>query len=209
MIILSHRGYWKSTEEKNSIPAFDRSFKYNFGTETDIRDRDEQLVISHDPANIRSILVDSVFDSYVNHGQKSPLALNIKADGLQKILSTTLEKYNIQNYFVFDMSVPDMIGYINEGLNVFTRQSEIETLPILYEKCKGVWIDCFNSDWIDENTIKFHLLQRKQVCLVSPELHKRPFEKEWERLKKMSTILNSDVMLCTDFPEQALGFFHG
>lgn len=38
MQILSHRGYWKSMEEKNSIIAFDRSFFSLYGLETDLRD---------------------------------------------------------------------------------------------------------------------------------------------------------------------------
>ena len=38
-------------EEKNSSTAFDRSFSLNFGTETDIRDFNGDLVISHDIAN--------------------------------------------------------------------------------------------------------------------------------------------------------------
>ena len=37
LIILSHRGYWLQTEEKNSRKAFERSFFMGFGTETDIR----------------------------------------------------------------------------------------------------------------------------------------------------------------------------
>lgn len=35
MIILSHRGYWKETHEKNLPIAFERSFSLGFGTETD------------------------------------------------------------------------------------------------------------------------------------------------------------------------------
>ncbi|BDM05064.1 hypothetical protein THJ046_08940 [Campylobacter jejuni] len=38
MKILSHRGYWKNKQEKNSITAFDRSFLNSYGLETDLRD---------------------------------------------------------------------------------------------------------------------------------------------------------------------------
>ena len=48
MEILSHRGYWKTVTEKNTIIAFKRSFNLGFGTETDIRDLNGNLVISHD-----------------------------------------------------------------------------------------------------------------------------------------------------------------
>ena len=48
MIILSHRGYWKSEEERNQEVAFHHSFDLGYGTETDIRDIQGKLVISHD-----------------------------------------------------------------------------------------------------------------------------------------------------------------
>lgn len=38
MIIISHRGFWKNIEEKNSIKAFERSFINSYGLETDLRD---------------------------------------------------------------------------------------------------------------------------------------------------------------------------
>lgn len=51
MIVLSHRGYWKNSLEKNKFVAFERSFSMGFGTETDIRDFNGELVISHDIAD--------------------------------------------------------------------------------------------------------------------------------------------------------------
>ena len=48
MRIISHRGYWNTPAEKNTIHAFQRSFALGFGTETDIRDLKGELVISHD-----------------------------------------------------------------------------------------------------------------------------------------------------------------
>jgi len=208
MIILSHRGYWKLPEEKNTNKAFKRSFSLDYGTETDIRDHAGGLVISHDPSQKEAMSVESLFLTYTSQGKKLPLALNIKADGLQKLLLAALSKYNINDYFVFDMSVPDMLEYINSGLKVFTRQSELEFTPVLYEKSQGVWIDSFISNWIDEATIKSHIDNEKQVCIVSPELHKRPFKEEWYRLKRMSITGNPEVMLCTDYPEQARSFFN-
>jgi nucleoside-diphosphate-sugar epimerase len=48
MNIISHRGFWLKDEEKNTIQAFERSFEFGFGTETDIRDYKGELVISYD-----------------------------------------------------------------------------------------------------------------------------------------------------------------
>lgn len=209
MIILSHRGYWKSPNEKNTLCAFDRSFSLAFGTETDLRDRGGELVISHDPARNDTLLAEVFFSAYRQHAKNVPLALNIKADGLQSLLAAALSEYQILNYFVFDMSVPDMISYIKTGLKVFTRQSDYEPNPVLYEPSHGVWIDGFNSDWVDSTTIEKHLKHGKQVCLVSPELHGRPFEPFWERLMNMPVSTSPDVMICTDHPEQARKIFYG
>jgi hypothetical protein len=209
MIILSHRGYWKSAEEKNALVAFERSFSLAFGTETDMRDRDGELVISHDPAMGGALPAKAFFSAYRQHVQDIPLALNIKADGLQKLLAAALLEYQIQNYFVFDMSVPDMIAYIKTGFRVFTRQSDYEPNPVLYEQCQGVWVDNFDTDWVDEATLDKHLNHGKQVCLVSPDLHGRPYEAFWEKLARMPVTTNSNVMLCTDYPEQARKIFHG
>lgn len=52
MKILSHRGYWKNKQEKNSIAAFDRSFLNLYGLETDLRDvGGGGIVVSHDMAS--------------------------------------------------------------------------------------------------------------------------------------------------------------
>ena len=173
-----------------------------------MRDIDGKLVISHDPALRGALSVKDFFSAYKQHAQNLPLALNIKADCLQKMLATVLSEYQIQNYFVFDMSVPDMIGYINAGLRVFTRQSEYEPNPVLYEQSQGVWADSFNENWIDEATLENHLNRGKQVCLVSPDLHGRPFEAFWERLARMSVTTSPELMICTDHPEQARKIFH-
>jgi len=83
MIIISHRGYWLDETEKNSLAAFNRSFSLGFGTETDVRDWDGKLVISHDPANSESLSLEQLLKLYLQYPSKPTLALNIKADGLQ------------------------------------------------------------------------------------------------------------------------------
>ena len=115
MKILSHRGYWQKTSEKNSQIAFERSFSHSFGTETDIRDRCGQLVISHDMPDESAMSVDSFFSLYKSFQCDLPLALNIKADGLQTPLQNLLLHYEILNSFVFDMAVPDLKIYLDAG----------------------------------------------------------------------------------------------
>ena len=208
MIILSHRGYWKTLIEKNQPISFEKSFSLGFGTETDIRDYKGELVISHDIADANSILVKDIFEIYNKYDNTLLLALNIKADGLQVKLKELLEEYKIENYFVFDMSVPDGLGYLKHKIKTFTRESEYEKFPSFYDEACGVWLDEFQGHWINKEVIEKHIKNNKQICIVSPDLHKREYEKEWQHYKKIEKELGvNNMMICTDFPEIAKEFF--
>jgi len=208
MLILSHRGIWKDVQEKNSVKSFHRSFELGFGTETDIRDYKGELVISHDIATGKNITFKEFLEIYIKYDKTLPLALNIKADGLQYKLKMLLEEYKIDNYFVFDMSVPDAILYIRGGFKSYTRHSEFESPPSFYGLAKGVWLDQFEKDWFTEEVITKHLNNLKEVCVVSPELHNRDYLECWGKLKKLGQKVDSiRVMLCTDYPEEARQYF--
>lgn len=209
MVILSHRGYWHRSTQKNSIDALRLSIESGFGLETDIRDHKGDLVVSHDIPNETSLPLVDFFRIYDKFGSDKFLALNVKADGLQKKLKKMLEIYRILNYFVFDMSIPDGLIYIRFGLNVFTRQSEYELYPSYYEDSQGVWMDCFLGNWINSDNIKEHLDRGKKVCVVSPELHQRDHIPFWSELAKSDIIYNPSLMVCTDFPEKCRKFFNG
>ncbi len=209
MIILSHRGYWNDVFEKNTAKAFERSFSLGFGTETDIRDYKGELVISHDIASENAIRLIDFFEIYKDHGNKLQLALNIKADGLQAKLNELIEKYKISNYFVFDMSVPDGLNYLLHKMNCFTRQSEYEREPSFYNNANGIWLDEFNEHWINKGIILKHIKFNKNICIVSPELHKREYKYEWQHYKEIEKEVGGNkIMLCTDRPEEAREFFH-
>jgi len=209
MTILSHRGYWKTEDEKNKPIAFERSFKLGFGTETDIRDYQGELVISHDIPDEQCIPVRELFEIYNTINHTLPLALNIKSDGLQHKLKELISTYAITNYFVFDMSVPDGLGYLKHGLKAFTRESEYEREPSFYEEASGIWLDEFHSHWISKEVIARHLRNNKQICIVSPDLHKRDYDKEWKHYKDIEQELEiNNLMICTDHPEKAKEFFN-
>lgn len=210
MKILSHRGYWLNSSEKNSSVAFERSFSLDFGTETDVRDSLGVLVISHDmPLGHEREL--SEFLRMAGHfndiNDPIPLALNIKADGLAVLLAKQLENYPQLDCFVFDMAIPDMRQYFNVGVPVFTRMSEIEMNPSFLELAAGVWLDAFESEWYDNGVIEKLLSKGKRVCIVSAELHGRSNLKQWQNLKVWST--TDQVLLCTDKPEDAREYFSG
>lgn len=210
MNIISHRGFWKNESEKNTLQAFQRAFAAGYGVETDVRDFNGELVISHDIPKADSIRLHELFELYKCYEMNPMLALNIKSDGLQSYLLHHLNKNGIENYFVFDMSVPDGLGYIKYGINAFTRQSEHETIPSFYSGASGVWLDEFNDHWISEAVISEHIRSNKKICIVSPELHKRSYMEEWLEYKTIETqFTNSGIMICTDFPDVAEEFFNG
>ena len=209
MKILAHRGFWKQPEEKNRPEAFARSFENGFGVETDIRDSLEKLFISHDMATGNEMTTEDFFTLHNSYSSSLTLALNIKADGLQKKMADLLRKNKITDYFFFDMSLPDALGYIKEGLTIFSRQSEYEKEPYLYTEAAGIWLDEFQQHWIDEKVIQEHLAKKKKICIVSPELHKRNYKDEWEHYKYITYKFGlENMMLCTDYPQEAKTFFN-
>lgn len=211
MIIISHRGYWKTIEEKNTALAFTRSFSLGYGTETDIRDYKGELVISHDIADERSLSIDEFFKIYNAYESPGPLALNVKSDGLQNKITEKLIEHNVQDYFFFDMSIPDTLGYFNACLKTFVRVSEYEELNSLYEQADGVWIDGFNSSIVTEHLLDKIIKDGKKACIVSADLHQMEPDEQWSYLKSfnMKLLQSSNVILCTDLPEKASEFFHG
>lgn len=208
MKIISHRGYWKTDEEKNKLISFDRSFKLGFGTETDIRDYNGELVISHDIPNENCMTLDFFLNMYKTSSESDLfLALNIKSDGLQLKLKEKLGEFGIENYFAFDMSIPDTLGYLRNNMNTFSRHSEYEPIPAFYNESKGIWLDAFNLIWYDDKIILDHIRKGKKVAIVSPELHKRNHLELWEYLKINYLHQLEDIILCTDIPEDAIEFF--
>jgi hypothetical protein len=189
--------------EKNTKVAFQRSFEYGFGTETDLRDRLGEIVISHDMPCGEEITLDDLL-SLVAHDSKL-LAINIKADGLAKLLSKAMEKYSREKWFVFDMSIPDMRNHLEVGNPVFARMSEVEHTPPWFEKIEGIWLDSFSDDWFDLTLIETLISQGKRVCVVSPELHGRHHLNLWNKLLPIAS--ENRLILCTDFPVQAKEFF--
>ncbi len=207
MQILSHRGYWKTPEEKNAPVAFTRSFELGFGTETDLRDLAGDLVIAHDPPQTGAMRAEEMFAIHAKADPALTLALNVKADGVQAMTRDLLDRFDVRDAFVFDMSVPDTLQWLNAGVPVFTRHSDVEPDPPLYDEAVGVWLDAFRSDWWDRDVIARHLDAGKRVCIVSPDLHKRSHEPVWDRLAGWDVCGHKNVLICTDYPEAAWEYF--
>jgi len=204
MEIISHRGYWLESHERNQPIAFHRSFDLGYGTETDVRDCAGELLISHDMPTGDEMTLDDLLD--IMGGRNLPLAINIKADGLAKALAAKFEQRGHTNWFAFDMSVPDMRSYLNERVCTYTRLSDIEPSPAWLEQSTGIWLDRFSPGCYPNEEIAKYLNQGKKICVVSPELHGRDVIATWDSLCPLNAL--PGLMLCTDKPEKADVFFN-
>lgn len=208
MNIIAHRGFWTKESEKNTNAAFSNAWANGFGIETDIRDYNEQLVISHNIATKTCEKLTDFFEAYKKHGKETVLALNIKADGLCERLLELIQRYEINNYFVFDMSVPEMVLYDKFGANYFSRYSDIEKQSVLYEKSKGIWVDAFfDYNELDLRIISQFIEDGKKVVIVSPELHGMDESIFWDAITELRWYKEDVVYLCTDYPLKAEDYF--
>lgn len=206
MKIIAHRGFWNKLQEKNTLDAFKIALQNGFGIETDFRDCNGRLMISHDPASVDSIDAEIFFDLCNQYPNIGPHAINIKSDGLQNLLFPYFLSWSSDRYFVFDMSVPDTLGYFQKGINTFTRVSEYEAFQDFDGKASGVWLDSFYKEWYGGEQIKQYLALGKSVAIVSPELHGRDHRSLWSMVKSLYT-QDMPLMLCTDFPLEAKQYF--
>lgn len=195
--------------EKNSMIAFEKALSLGFGIETDIRDCGGRLVIAHDPPVGKEVLpFEDFLDLYVSLSSTSPLALNIKSDGLGAWIAYTLSRFGIENYFAFDMSFPELIKYKKLGIQFFYRVSDLGRKEDYIDGANGVWLDSFFEDWVKADVLDSILSRSQKVCIVSPELHGRDHFAMWGRLKSWNAQGKNQLMLCTDYPKQAKEFFY-
>lgn len=209
MRLIAHRGFWIEPEERNTLSAFKRALQHGYGIETDLRDAHGGLVVSHDPPATGALSAREFFALCLDHPVAVPHALNIKSDGLHALLDAEMKGWTGERYFLFDMSVPDSLGYLRKGVPTFVRSSEYEVPAAqLLALAKGVWLDAFEGVWYGRALIENLFSQGKEVCIVSPELHRRAHLDHWESLKRWGVHRHPDALLCTDFPSEAEEYFH-
>jgi hypothetical protein len=201
--IICHRGFWLAPDEKNSTNAFVRAFNLGLGTETDIRDLNGEIVISHDLPSSGVMTLGNFLNLVPRN---LTLALNVKSDGIARKAIVELKKANHNNFFFFDMSIPDMQDYLKQGIPTALRLSEFEPwVEGLTSQSDIVWLDMFESLWYDDNDITRIIEAGKSIYIVSAELHGMDNNAQWELLKPLKSY--SEITLCTDCPLEALTYF--
>lgn len=194
--VIAHRGVWEDPSEKNSQQALEKAFEYGMGVETDFRDFQGDLVLSHD------IFVEDNFIPFAGFNLTRRYAINLKADGLLELISPNIEEIKSSGSFVFDGSIPEMVRYRDSGIPHALRLSEYETeLPW---RSDYLWIDCFESDWWRSDTKINALFETHHLVFVSPELHRRDHRSAFETFVKFRRQFGENFSVCTDFPSELL-----
>jgi len=199
--VLAHRGVWTDLAGQpilpnNSIDAIIRAKDLGFGLETDLRDQFGNLVISHDVPIVEAPVVNMD----LLRGFMGPLALNVKSDGLIKLINDQVSMDEALEIFFFDMSVPEERQYAKASLPFASRVSEYESG--VAEGASWIWLDAFESDWYlaSESKVADLLAMKKKIAVVSPELHGRDMLDCWKLLARLMRE-HTNLHLCTDFPE--------
>ncbi len=211
--VIAYRGIWRSSHEQNEFLAFLQAFDRGVGVEIDVRDLAGEIVVSSDPPAAGALALQKVFALYKGCNSSVTLVLNVHSCGLQRHVAHMIQEFDIRNYFIIDVGVPDALGYLSHGLIVYTRHSDCETAPSLYEESQGVWLDELRGPWITSQTIASHIVAGKPVYITSPELRGRPHLPVWEHIKAALSSTsgeskrNGNIGLRTEFPDEAKGYF--
>lgn len=211
--ILAHRGLWSKDFPPNSKAAIKNAIARGYGLETDLRDYNGRIVVSHDPTlpNIEHLNLTDMLTILIDSNSMSRVALNIKSDGLARTIAAQISEYPkdlLDSLFCFDMSIPDTMAYLDmDFMSVYMRLSEYEPSLSLLEASSGVWVDNFSGSYPQVKTCKDILSRGKRCTIVSSELHGRNHETLWNEIKFERLHQNDSLELCTDFPDDAYQFF--
>jgi hypothetical protein len=190
--IISHRGLWKSKVEQNSPQAFRNAAANGFAIETDVRDHQGELVVSHDVVSSFGSINFLEMDGFTK------FALNIKEDGLFAHFERVRSKIESSSSFLFDGSIPQMYQVRKVGLPHALRLSEFEKeIPW---KSQYLWIDGFDSDWWMNSNWILRKLDEFNCIFVSPELHGREHRAAFDWFAELKKHKGYNFSVCTDYP---------
>ena len=191
MLIIRHR--INSSAELAITPK-------SMGVEVDLRSRNDQIILEHEPFK-----PGEIFEDWLTGWDHQTLVLNIKEEGLEKRVMDTLEKLRINDYFFLDQSFPFMQKLVKQGnTRVAARASDIESVETpLASGASWCWLDSFSGDWAYLSSAVPRLTSAKiRTCLVSPELQRPDSNAELRNLQ--SFIHRSGLQIdavCTKKPE--------
>ena len=192
MKLIAHR--------RNTIREL-RETPVQYGVEVDIRSLGSRLVIHHDPFQNGEDFV-AWLDSY-RHGT---LILNVKEEGLERVLLDLTAERGIRDFFFLDQSFPFLVKTARSGeRRCAVRVSEFEhvgTALSLAGMIDWVWVDCFTRFPITAPEAARLQAAGLKLCLVSPELQQRAPEVEIPAMRAFLDIEAIEIdAVCTRRPD--------
>ena len=196
MIIIRHRA--NSLQEISSIQT-------KFGVEIDLRSRNDEIIISHDPFTANPIL----FDDWLKFYNHNILILNVKEEGIEQKVLEIVHLHKVENFFFLDQTFPLIVKTLKVGeTRTSIRISDYESLSTL-EKIKElssfkpnwVWIDSLTGNWEHLSYLADIKKMGYRVCLASPELHQRELDLELIQISEFIKMTPIDSV-CTKYPEK-------
>ncbi|MBU6452164.1 MAG: hypothetical protein KGS72_10325 [Cyanobacteria bacterium REEB67] len=156
----------------NQLDAL-RELPRQYGAEIDLRDRGERLILQHDPFADGED-AEPFFAEY-KHGT---LILNIKSERIEHRVHELLRRYDIQDYFFLDSSVPMIVNLSKaHEKRIAIRYSEFESKETVLNfsgLVDWIWVDCFSKLPLHQAEAELFKKSGFKLCLVSPELQGRP-----------------------------------
>ncbi|MCA9573829.1 MAG: hypothetical protein R3B40_15220 [Polyangiales bacterium] len=184
----------------NTIEALRRTPKH-LGVEVDVRSEGGRLHLHHDP-----FVPGEDFVTWLAEYEHQLLILNVKEDGLEDRLRSTLSERGIDAFFFLDQPFPTMLKTARQGeRRCAVRFSEYEALASVLA-VRGlvdwVWVDGFQRHPLDATSAQALRAAGFRTCLVSPELQSEGLETDAiERLRARLEGVPFDAV-CTKAPDR-------
>ena len=202
MILIKHR--------VNKIKDI-LSLSPNFGAEIDIRYRDDELILDHDPFSHHKDNLVSLREFMHKYHKNNLLILNVKSEGIEKHCIDIMREFNFTNWFFLDISMPYFVKYSfkahvsrdpifnKNNLAVrFSDEEPIEYAAAFANRVRWIWVDIFKKSVLTQQNIKKLKSLGFKICLVSPELQNHPIEFRDEFIKSID--LSFIDAVCTKDP---------
>jgi hypothetical protein len=173
----------------------------HLGVEVDIRTRNSDLILHHDPFADGELL-----ERWLDGFRHGILILNVKEEGLEDRLIKMMAERGIERFFFLDQSFPFLVRTAQGGESrCAVRVSEfesVETALSLAGRIEWVWVDCFTRFPLDGSAARRLAEGGFRLCLVSPELHGRSPDSEIPNLQRLLEAegIEADAV-CTKRPE--------
>ena len=186
---------WIIDHRRNSLQLLQETDS-RFGIEIDLRSKNGQLILAHDP-----FLEGPLFEDWLKAYRHPLLVVNLKEAGLEPYVEDLLTRYAIPQWFYGDQSFLALLQMAQRGCRSGAiRVSEYEspkTALSLARRVDWVWVDCLTKMPLTRAQAELLRAAGFKLCFVSPELQGRPLE---EAFMGQVFALGAPDAICTCTP---------